>query len=51
MKYLIVYTKTNPAITYRPTLEAALALAARLRRVGYSVDVWECTASGSRQIH
>lgn len=51
MKYMVVYTKTNPIITYRPTLEAAQALAAQLRRVGYSVDIWEFTANGSRQIH
>lgn len=50
MKYMIVYCKTTPAITYRNTLEAAQALAQQLKRCGYTAEIWEQGAEGSRPI-
>lgn len=51
MKYMIVYCKTTPAITYRNTREEAEALAQRMKSVGYDVDIWERDAEGARPIH
>ena len=50
MKYMIVYCKTTPAITYRNTIEAAQDLAQQLKRCGYTVEIWEQNAEGSRPI-
>lgn len=50
MKYMIVYCKTTPAISYRNTLEAAQDLAQQLKRCGYTVDIWEQDAKGARPI-
>lgn len=50
MKYMIVYCKTTPAISYRNTLEAAQDLAQQLKRCGYTVNIWEQDAKGARPI-
>lgn len=50
MKYMIVYCKTTPAISYRNTIEAAQDLAQQLKRCGYTVEIWEQDAEGSRPI-
>lgn len=50
MKYMIVYCKTTPAITYRNTIEAAQDLAQQLKRCGYTAEIWEQSAEGSRPI-
>ena len=50
MKYMIVYSKTTPATTYRNTLTEAQSLAATLERYGYTVEIWEQGAEGSRPI-
>ena len=50
MKYMIVYSKTTPAISYRSTIDAAQALAQQLKRCGYTVEIWEQDAEGSRPI-
>lgn len=49
MKYQIVYMKSTPMTTWAADLERAQQLAEQLRRVGYSVDVWERTSSGIRK--
>ena len=50
MKYMIVYSKTTPATTYCNTLPEAQSLAATLERYGYTVEIWEQGAEGSRPI-
>ena len=49
MRYQIVYGKSLPVATWTDTEDKARKLAADLRRVGYSVTVWEHTAAGSRK--
>ena len=50
MKYMIVYCKTTPAISYRNTIEAAQALAQQFKRCGYTVEIWEQGTEGARPI-
>lgn len=50
MKYMIIYRKTNPAISYRSTIDAAQALAQQLKQRGYTVEIWEQDAEGSRPV-
>lgn len=50
MHYQIVYMKRGfPFTTWANSAERAHQLAEQLRRVGYSVDVWQRTADGSRK--
>ena len=51
MRYMIVYCKTAPAISYRDTIEGARDLAQQLKRCGYTVEIWEQDAEGARPIH
>lgn len=48
MKYMIIYCKTNPAISYHSTIDAAQALAQQLKQRGYTVEIWGQDAEGSR---
>ena len=50
MKYMIIYCKTTPAISYRNTIDAAQDLAQQLKRCGYTVEIWERDAAGSHPI-
>lgn len=48
--YQIVYMKRGfPLTTWASSAERAHQLAEQLRRVGYSVDVWQHTERGSRK--
>ena len=50
MHYQIVYMKRGfPLTTWASSAERAPRLAEQLRRVGYSVDVWQHTERGSRK--
>lgn len=50
MRYQIVYCKRGlPLTTWANTADQARQLADQLRRVGYSVDVWQHTADGLRK--
>ena len=50
MHYQIVYMKRGfPLTTWASSAERAHQLAEQLRRVGYSVDVWQHTEKGSRK--
>ncbi|MHA3677890.1 hypothetical protein [Faecalibacterium sp. PGM34] len=50
MRYQIVYCKHGfPLTTWANTADRARQLADQLRRAGYSVDVWQHTANGSRK--
>lgn len=50
MHYQIVYMKRGfPLTTWASSAERAHQLAEQLRRVGYSVDVWQHTERGSRK--
>lgn len=51
MKYMIVYSKTTPAISYRSTIDAAQALAQQLKRRGYTVEIWEQGAEEVQRWH
>ena len=50
MKYMIIYCKTTPAISYRNTIDAAQDLAQQLKQRGYTVEIWEQDTEGSRPI-
>ena len=50
MRYQIVYMKRGfPLTTWANSADRAHQLAEQLRRVGYSVDVWQHTEKGSRK--
>ena len=49
MRYQIVYMKNTPMTTWVSDKEQAHRLAEQLRRVGYSVDVWEHTYNGAHK--
>ena len=54
MKYKILYSKTNssalPMVRYEETKDAALEIAERLKTFGYTVNVWEVSETGAKQI-
>lgn len=49
-RYCVVYTKTNPGITWADTLESAIAKARCLEAGGYAISIWEQTEKGSLEI-
>lgn len=54
MKYKILYSKTNssalPMVRYEDTKDAAIEIAERLKAFGYTVNVWEVSKTGAKQI-
>lgn len=54
MKYKIMYSKTNssalPMVRYEETKDAAIEIAERLKTFGYTVNVWEVSKTGAKQI-
>lgn len=51
MRYLITYSKQGgPMIAYLDHLEDATLLAARLRRVGYYVQIWAVDENGAIRV-
>lgn len=54
MKYKILYSKTNssalPMVRYEDTKGAAIEIAERLKTFGYTVNVWEVSETGAKQI-
>lgn len=54
MKYKILYSKTYssalPMVRYEETKDAAIEIAERLKTFGYTVNVWEQTETGAKQI-
>ena len=54
MKYKILYSKTNssalPMVRYEDTKGTAIEIAERLKASGYTVNVWEVSEAGAKQI-
>lgn len=50
-RYQIIYSKQGfPLCTWSNDTDAAREIAERLRRVGYTVDVWEHDAESARKV-
>lgn len=54
MNYKILYSKTNssalPMVRYEDTKDAAIEIARHLKAFGYTVNVWEVSETGAKQI-
>lgn len=50
MKYQIICTKTATTTAYRATQAEAEALASRMERMGYLVNIWERDEHGARPL-
>lgn len=54
MQYKILYSKTNssvlPMVRYEDTKDAAFEIAERLKVFGYTVNVWDVSETGAKQI-
>lgn len=49
-RYQIVYSKSgHPLVVWKNDHESALQVAWQLRKLGYTVDVWEHTKDGARK--
>lgn len=50
-RYRIVYSKQGyPMTAWKDSIDEARELAERLRKTGYTVDVWEYTETAAREI-
>lgn len=54
MQYKILYSKTHssalPMVHYKDTKGEAIEIAERLKVFGYTVNVWEVSETGAKQI-